>query len=43
MGAVRIMNVLRMAECCLVHSLGYGNQTELYLGYVCLNKLAAKD
>ena len=31
---VRTMNVLGMAECSLVSSLGYGNLTELYLEYI---------
>jgi len=30
---VRIMNVLGMAECSPVSSLGYGNLTKLYLEY----------
>ena len=33
-GGVRIMNVLRMAECSPVCSLGGGNPTELDLRYV---------
>jgi len=36
-GVVRITNVLKMVESSPVSSLGYGNPTELYLGYVSMH------
>jgi len=43
MGVVRIMNVLRMAECSPVHVQFGGWKPNRTLCWVCLNKLQAED